>query len=93
MAVCKESWAEEAYAAIRWWARYVSPHWNGPATIEEVRVWMYRYTYLEQPPEERWIGPVVQRALREKIIRRKGFAPAKSSHGALKARYVGTRFA
>lgn len=89
----KEGWQEQAYAALRRWA--MAHHWASHPhafTVEQIRH-TGALNNLDPPRDLRWFGPVVQRALREKIIRRKGFAPAKSSHGALKARYVGTRFA
>lgn len=94
----KEGWQEQAYAALRNWAKtdWLSFGQFGEVdawTVEKIRTEWFRCLRLDPPGDLRWFGPVVQRALREKIIRRKGFAPAKSSHGALKARYVGTRHA
>ena len=88
----KEGWQEQAYAAIREFAKADALYsCVEPWTIEQMRSESWAVSRIESPADLRWWGPVVQRALREKIIRRKGFAPAKSSHGALKARYVGTR--
>lgn len=90
----KEAWQEEAYAALRRFAKadkYSEDPY--PWTAEWMRTVVSSDWRFSKPSDLRWWGPVVQRALREKIIRRNGFAPAKSSHGALKARYVGTRFA
>lgn len=90
----KQEWERQANWAIRQFARMSYGRSNCSWTMEYTRAWMYSaIDDLCKPSDERWWGPVVQRALREKIIRRDGFAPAKSSHGALKARYVGTRHA
>lgn len=89
----KEGWQEQAYAALRKWARAhfygAHPHSYTMEKIRECRP----FAKLEAPADLRWFGPVVQRAIRECIIVRVGFAPAKSSHGGMKARYAGTRHA
>lgn len=90
----KEGWQEQAYAALRYFAQadyqfQISDPW----TAETMRRCVSMDWRFNEPEDLRWWGPVVQRALREKIIRRKGWGRAKSSHGAVKATYVGTRWA
>lgn len=89
----KEDWAEEAYSALRYFANKSNRFMWDPWTVEEIRLRATRSGRVIQPPELRWWGPVVQRALREKIIIRKGWGTAKSSNRSPKRRYIGSKWA
>ena len=89
----KEAWAEEAYAALRAYARYMHRLGLSARTIEHFRAASIHVAQMDMPADLRWWGPVVQRALREKIIIRKGWGTAKSSNRSPKRRYIGSKWA
>lgn len=87
-----EAWAEEAYAALRRWAKYAYRVNGHPITVETMRGFG-QFSELDKPNDLRWWGPVVQRAIKEKVLMRKGWALARSSHNSPKRTYVGTKYA
>lgn len=77
-------WCESAAVYVRWFFRI---H-RSPKTMESCRLWAYERG-LAIPPEERALGSVTQRAIREKtIVPTGGYAKAVSSHLSAKALYV-----
>lgn len=89
----KQEWMDAAYIRVRQIARWSFRKGFTAMTAEAIRSHMNVFLDLCPPSDLRWFGPVIKRCIREGVLARKGYAPAKSSHGALKARYVGTRHA
>ena len=75
-------WGDHAYALLRQFACLQDQPW----TCEQFRPWAYSRG-LAKPDEERAFGPVTQRAIRDGVIARVGYAPAASSNGSPKPQY------
>jgi len=82
---CEEApgWPDRAYGYLQRYAGLDLEPW----TIEQFRAWAIEQG-LDRPAEERAYGGVTQRALRNGLIVRVGYAPAASSNGSAKALYA-----
>lgn len=56
-------------------------------TGEEFRLWAYKRG-LPLPPDARCVGPLFAKAMRDGVIRHRGFAPTISSNGSLRRAYT-----
>lgn len=70
-------WSEEAEAAVR---LYCVQHPRKQFLTEDVRAWAESMGLVSQPENGRAWGAVIQRCARLGLIRRVGYAPAKSSN-------------
>jgi len=78
-------WGEQCFSLLRTYAAMQ----HHDFTIETFRAWAHAHG-LPMPPESRAFGPVTQRAIRESVIVRTGYAPAASSNGSQKPVYSRT---
>lgn len=62
--------------------------WREEFTVEQFRLWAYEHG-LSRPSEERCWGSVTQKALRQGLIVKVGYAAAASSNNSPKATYRG----
>lgn len=76
-------WSITAFQLLERFAREA----ERPFTCEVFRAWAGCHG-LVSPPDARAFGGVTQRAIRNKVIRRVGFAPAASSRGSAKPLYA-----
>lgn len=80
-------WAEKAYGYLGLFASRMSraPYLQ-PWTTEEFRNWAHS-NGLPLPTDNRAIGGVIAKAIREELIAPCGFAPTVSSHGSPRRTY------
>jgi hypothetical protein len=76
-------WADRAYAYL---IRYAATQARA-FTIEDFRLWALDHG-LDEPPELRAFGGITQRAIRNGVIARVGFAPTAASNGSHRGVYV-----
>lgn len=70
-------WSEDAEAAVR---AYAAEHRGRRFLAEDVRAWAEARKLVAPPVNGRAWGGVIQRCARLNVIRRAGYAPAKSSN-------------
>lgn len=79
-----EGWGDRAMASLK---RFIDSA-REPFLIEDVRAAAEREG-LDPPPDARAWGAVVMRAARAEIIRKAGYAPARTSHCSIKPLWEG----
>lgn len=72
----QEGWTDRAYAALTIFCAKAKE----PFIAEDVREWAEGLGLISAPHDSRAWGQVIQRAARSDLIRKIGYAPAKSSN-------------
>jgi hypothetical protein len=73
-----EGWSHDAIEVVR---QFCKSHGAGHQFLaEDIRLYAETLELLERPENERAWGAVMQRAAREGIIRKVGYAPARTSN-------------
>lgn len=70
-------WTE---AAMRGLEKYISAHDGDFFLTEQVRAWCEELELVDEPANSKAWGSVMQKAARDGMIKRYGYAPAKSSN-------------
>lgn len=71
-------WSDEAFLAVK---RFCASMYSGKLFLtEDVRAWAERGGYVSRPDNERAWGAVMRRAAANGLIKKVGYAPARSSN-------------